>query len=101
MKTNVSQASVSFSFYGNGVQFFGAKRQNYSSYEIFINSKAYPVSDASSSDYEGHFQVSLFSTIALPVGYHTVQMTNMEQKTLDLDFVCGCSISNKHMTDYL
>jgi len=87
MKTNVSQASVSFSFYGNGVQIFGAKRQNYSSYQISINSKTYPTAAASSSDYQGDFQASLFSTIALPVGYHNVQMTNMEQKTLDLDFI--------------
>lgn len=100
MKTNVSQASVSFSFYGNGVQIFGAKRQNYSSYQISINTKAYPVADASSSDYQGDFQTSLFSTIALPVGYHTVQMTNTEPKTLDLDFVCGRSIRKKRTTDH-
>ena len=88
MKTNVSQASASFSFYGNGVQLFGAKRQNYSEYQISIDSKTYPTSDASASDPQGIFQTSLFSTIGLAVGYHTVQMTNVEQETLDLDFVC-------------
>jgi hypothetical protein len=93
MKTNVSQASVSFSFYGNGVQLFGAKRQNYSRYQISIDSKTYPISDASSSYPQGVFQTSLFSTIALPVGYHTIQMTNIDHNTLDLDFVCEHSCS--------
>ena len=88
MKTNVSQASASFAFYGNGVQIFGAKRQNYSRYQVSIDSMIYPIRDASVSDPQGTFQTSLFSTIALREGYHTVRLTNIDRAPLDLDFVC-------------
>jgi hypothetical protein len=87
MRTNVSQASASFSFYGNGVQIFGAKRQNYSHYRVSIDSVTYPIRDASVTDPQGTFQTSLFSTIALAEGYHTVRLTNIDQAPLDLDFV--------------
>jgi hypothetical protein len=85
MRTNVSRASASFTFYGNGVQIFGAKRQNFSRYQVSIDSKVYPIRDASVSDPLGSFQTSLFSTIALAVGYHTVRLTNIDQAPLDLD----------------
>lgn len=86
MLTQTAQADVSFYFYGTGVQLYGAKRQNHGTYQISIDSVVYPPVNGSVPD-PGYFQTSLFSTSSLTNGYHTVRMTNLESRYLDLDFV--------------
>lgn len=86
MVTQTAKADVSFYFYGTGVQLYGAQRQNHGTYQISIDSVVYAPRNASATSPE-YFQTSLFSTVALKNGYHTVRMTNLESKSLDLDFV--------------
>ncbi|KAF9522649.1 hypothetical protein CPB83DRAFT_887409 [Crepidotus variabilis] len=87
MVTNASQASVSFSFYGTGVQLFGSKRQGHGFYQISIDSLVYPQVNGGVNDTQGQFNVQLFSTVALAAGYHTVKMTNLGTGDLDLDYL--------------
>ena len=88
MVTKTARADVSFYFYGTGVQLFGAKRANHGQFQVSIDSKVYTPVNGSAPD-PGTFQTSLFSTVALKNGYHTVRVTNLESNYLDLDFVCA------------
>jgi len=104
MVTQTARADMTFYFYGIGVQLYGAKRSNHGQYQISIDSKVYNPVNGSAPD-PGNFQASLFNTVALENGYHTVRLTNLESNYLDLDFVCcaGCffivlSILNKRFT---
>lgn len=87
MVTNVANANVSFSFYGTGVQIYGAKRQKYGQFQITIDGLVYSPQNGASVN--PIFQTALFSTVALNEGYHTVTMANLGAG-LDIDFVC-CS----------
>jgi hypothetical protein len=78
---------MSFYFYGSSLQLYGAKRLNHGAYQISIDSVVYPAVNGSVPD-PGTFQTPLFSTTDLTTGYHTVKMTNLESRYLDLDFVC-------------
>ena len=78
---------MSFYFYGSSLQLSGAKRLNHGAYQISIDSVVYPAVNGSVPD-PGIFQTPLFSIIELDSGYHTVRMTNLESRYLDLDFVC-------------
>ena len=85
MVTNTANASISFHFYGTNVQLYGAKRLNHGAYHISVDSVVYSDMNGSVAD-PGIFQTPLFSTY-LTSGYHTVIMTNLESRYLDLDFV--------------
>ena len=85
MVTNVAKANVSFSFYGTGVQIYGAKREQHGQFQITIDELVYTPQDGASVT--PVFQTALFSTVALNEGYHTVTMTNLGAG-LDIDFVC-------------
>ncbi|KAF8971160.1 hypothetical protein BDZ97DRAFT_1753486 [Flammula alnicola] len=87
MVTQVDRADVSFTFYGTGVQLYGAKRPNHGPYQISIDSFVYPQVNGSDPDDPGTFQTALFSTVALNNGYHTVRMTNLGTAFLDIDFI--------------
>lgn len=89
MSTQVNKANVSFTFYGNGVQIFGSKRPNHGTYFIDIDSKQYPPVSGNAT-FPGTYQTSLFATVALNTGYHTVTMINNEAALLDIDFVSPC-----------
>jgi len=91
MVTQTAQADVSFYFYGTGVQLYGAKRQNHGTFQISIDSVVYTPVNGSVS-YPEAFQTALFTTNALKNGYHTVRMTNLESRYLDLDFVRSVQI---------
>ncbi|KIM45457.1 hypothetical protein M413DRAFT_66291 [Hebeloma cylindrosporum] len=84
--TQTENAAMSFSFYGTGVQLYGAKRLNHGAYQVSIDSSVYPAVNGSVPD-PGTFQTALFSTTNLTSGYHTVRMTNLEARYLDLDFI--------------
>lgn len=86
MVTNGTEAEVSFTFYGTGVQLWGAKRPNHGYYQISIDSWVYPQVNGATNDTQ--FQISLFSSIALQYNYHTVKMKNVGRAFLDLDTVC-------------
>jgi hypothetical protein len=85
MVTNVVNANVSFSFYGTGVQIYGAKREQHGQFQITIDGLVYTPQNGASVN--SIFQTALFSTVALNEGYHTVTMTNLGAG-LDIDFVC-------------
>ncbi|CAA7260591.1 unnamed protein product [Cyclocybe aegerita] len=85
MVTNVLHATVSFSFYGTGVQLLGAKRQNHSFYQISIDTITYP--QVNGLDEKGTFQTPLFNTVALANGNHNVTMQNLGTELLDIDFI--------------
>ncbi|KAF5328847.1 hypothetical protein D9619_011703 [Psilocybe cf. subviscida] len=84
MVTNVVNANVSFSFYGTGVQIYGAKRQQHGSFQITIDGLVYTPQNGASVN--PVFQTALFSTVALNEGYHTVTMANLGAG-LDIDFL--------------
>ncbi|KAF5328853.1 hypothetical protein D9619_011705 [Psilocybe cf. subviscida] len=84
MVTNVANANVSFSFYGTGVQIYGAKRERHGQFLINIDGLTYPPQNGASVT--PTFQTALFSTVALNEGYHTVTMTNLGSQ-LDIDFL--------------
>ncbi len=85
MVTNGTQADVTFTFYGTGVQVWGAKRPNHGYYQISIDSLVYPQVNGATNDTQ--FQISLFSSIALRDSYHSIQMENVGRAFLDLDTV--------------
>ncbi|KAJ3512633.1 hypothetical protein NLJ89_g3413 [Agrocybe chaxingu] len=85
MVTTVLHATVSFSFYGTGVQLLGAKRQNHSHYQISIDTITYP--QVNGLDEKGSFQTPLFNTVALANGNHNVTMQNLGTGLLDIDFI--------------
>ncbi|KDR75003.1 hypothetical protein GALMADRAFT_226651 [Galerina marginata CBS 339.88] len=87
MVTQNLRADVSFSFYGTGVQIYGAKRPNHGYYQISIDSTVYPQVNGAVTDDPGTFQTALFSAVALKNGYHTVRMTNLGTAFLDIDFL--------------
>lgn len=89
MVTQAPNASVSFSFYGTGVQIYGAKRVNHGPYQVQIDSTVYPQVSGKASNPE-IFQTALFSTVALNNGFHNVTMKNVGSgnTALDIDFVC-------------
>ncbi|KAF8962461.1 hypothetical protein BDZ97DRAFT_1920528 [Flammula alnicola] len=87
MMTQVDRADISFTFYGTGVQLYGAKRPNHGLYQISIDSVVYPQVNGSDPNDPGTFQTALFSTVALSNGYHTVRMMNLGTALLDIDFI--------------
>lgn len=90
MDTQLLEANVSFTFYGTGVQIYGAKRSNHGNYQIKIDQTVYSPVSGNAAD-PGTFQTALFSAPSLNLGYHTVTMTNLGSSPgsnfLDIDFV--------------
>lgn len=85
MRTNVDGATVFFVFYGVNVQIYGALRSTHGFYQIGIDTKLYPpVNGQTTPD---SFQKTLFATVALQNGAHTVKMTNQGKTFTDLDFI--------------
>jgi len=99
MKTSKADSEVSFKFYGTGLQLFGSKRQSNGLYQITIDEWTYKPANA--YDVSGIYQTSLFSSVALTPGLHTVWMKNLGNTTLDLDFVCParvCGVASVSLT---
>ncbi|PPQ97792.1 hypothetical protein CVT26_012839 [Gymnopilus dilepis] len=91
MVTQLPNANVSFTFYGTGVQIYGAKRSNHGNYQIKIDQTVYSPVSGNAAD-PGTFQTALFSAPSLNLGVHTVTMTNLGGTTqgsnfLDIDFL--------------
>ncbi|KAH9484977.1 A type blood alpha-D-galactosamine galactosaminidase [Psilocybe cubensis] len=84
--TSRNNANASFSFYGTGVQIFGAKRNNHGPYQVTIDSTTYAQVSGQAAD-PGSFQTSLFSTVALTNGFHKVTIVNQGSTFLDIDFI--------------
>lgn len=85
MVTQVINASVTFTFYGTGVQLYGAQRSDHGLYRVTLDSHVYTLNGQANGTES--FQVSLFQSAALTNGLHTVTVVNLGTK-LDLDFVC-------------
>ena len=87
MVTQVANATFSFTFYGTGVQLYGAERADHGLYQVTINTRLYDPVNGQANGTQ-HFQTSLFGTVALANGFHTVKVQNLGTTKLDLDFVC-------------
>ena len=85
--TQINGANASFAFFGTGVQIYGGKRSDHGRYQVTIDSVDYPPASGV-EPVTPLFQTSLFSTITLLSGYHTVTITNLQALFLDVDFVC-------------
>lgn len=85
MRTNVDGATVFFVFYGINVQIYGAYRSTHGFYQIGIDTKLYPPINGQTTP--DSFQKTLFATVALQNGAHTVKMTNEGKTFTDLDFI--------------
>ncbi|KAF8800280.1 hypothetical protein BYT27DRAFT_7118036 [Phlegmacium glaucopus] len=85
--TQVANASVSFTFYGTGVQLYGAQRADHGSYQVTIDSHTYSPANGKVNGTEEVFQTQLFQTAALQNGLHKVTMVNLGTTKLDLDFI--------------
>jgi len=83
--TQTQGGVASFTFNGTGVNIFGSKRANHGFYQIAMDGAGLsPVSGQATPD---QFQVSLFNTSALPMGQHTVTLTNQGSSFVDIDFI--------------
>lgn len=88
MVTQVVNASVSFTFFGSGLQLYGANRPTHGSYQVTIDSRIYPPVDGGVSAGHEVFQAPLFQTAALKTGFHKLTVVNLGSLEFDLDFVC-------------
>lgn len=87
MVTQVANASFSFTFYGTGVQLYGAERANHGLYQVFIDTFEYPQTSGQLNGTE-RFQTVLFQTLGLTQGKHVLTVVNLGNTTFDVDFVC-------------
>ena len=88
MVTHAVNASVSFTFFGTGVQLFGAERPNHGLYQVTVDSLVYPPVNGSKSAGQEIFQTQLFSTVALKNDFHKLTVVNLGATQFDVDFVC-------------
>ena len=88
MVTQAVNASVSFTFFGSGLQLYGAERPNHGLYQVTIDSRVYPPVDGSVSAGQEAFQTQLFQTVALKSGFHKLTVVNLGATQFDVDFVC-------------
>lgn len=82
--TQLAGETVSFTFNGTGVQIYGAKRDNHGQYQVRIDGTDNPPQNGFASP--SQFQAVLFSTSSLQPGLHTVTLTNLEDKFVDIDY---------------
>jgi hypothetical protein len=84
--TNSRDAKAFITFNGTGVQIFGSKTDDHGRYSVSLDGAT-----AASFDGKGvgeSFQTSLYSARNLPIGQHTVTITNLEEgRYLDIDYV--------------
>ena len=103
MVTQATNASVSFTFSGTGVQLYGAERADHGLYQVTIDSHVYPPVNGQVNGTEEVFQTQLFQTVALKNGLHKVTIVNLDTMKLDLDFVCflllNCVFANHVLTN--
>jgi hypothetical protein len=82
--TSAQGAAASFDFNGTGVWLFGARNSTYGDYIISVDGQVVSQGNAGSST--AQFQTALGGTSGLPMGKHTVVLTN-SGSGVDLDSV--------------
>jgi hypothetical protein len=82
--TNAPGAKASFSFYGNGVQLYGATSMNHGPYTVALDGAA-PVA-YNGSQVAFRPQQLLYVAAGLPTGMHTVTLANTGTTYTDLDY---------------
>lgn len=87
MVTQEVNASVSFTFFGSGLQLYGAERPNHGLYQVTIDSRVYPPANGSVSAGQEAFQTQLQS-VAPKSGFHKLTVVNLGATQFDVDFVC-------------
>lgn len=83
--TQVQGASVSFTFTGTGVWFFGAKLPSYGGYNLAIDGKTVTSGSATSS--AAQFDALLGGAGGLSNGKHTAVLSTTDGSGIDLDQV--------------
>lgn len=87
MVTQVVNASVSFTFFGSGLQLYGAERPTHGLYQVTIDSRTYSPANGDVSAGREVFQAPLFQTAALKTGFHKLTVVNLGNSEFDLDFL--------------
>jgi hypothetical protein len=86
--TNVSQANVTFEFWGNSIRIFGGRNRNHGNFKVQIDDQVFD-SLGDHSKAPNSFQQPLFEQSGLLSGKHAVVVTNMQEgMVVDIDFVC-------------
>jgi hypothetical protein len=84
--TNARDAKATITFTGTSVQVFGAKRDDHGKYSVTLDGTL-------AGSYDGRsaldmFKQPLYTALSLPMGLHTVVVTNLEEgQYLDIDYV--------------
>jgi hypothetical protein len=91
--TNVTGASVSFTFYGTAVEIFGSRRRDSGRYQVTLDDKPFEVENATSTISD--FRASLFVKKGLSKREHTVVLENREAKNRDIDYVGTATFDNQ------
>ncbi|KAL1734883.1 hypothetical protein EV714DRAFT_280895 [Schizophyllum commune] len=102
MATNSMGATMSFTFNGSAIAIYGSKRFNHGRYQNQIVDRAdrvflqIKIDGDFVTEQDGHadpdqFQQELFSADDLDAGLHTVELTNLEQKFVDVDYITWAS----------
>ncbi|KAF9453635.1 hypothetical protein P691DRAFT_579221 [Macrolepiota fuliginosa MF-IS2] len=90
MATNTTNATVSFTFFGNSIKIYGGKRGNHGPFQVQVDDKVYDEQDGFAPD-PGVFQWMMFSANAsdgLKDDHHNVTVSNRGAAAfLDIDFV--------------
>lgn len=86
MFTQIANASFSFTFYGTGVQVYGAERADHGLYQVIIDIFQYPQTSGQLNGTE-RFQTLLFQTTGLKNEMHVLRVVNLGNTTFDLDFI--------------
>ncbi|KAH6911777.1 hypothetical protein BKA70DRAFT_1268486 [Coprinopsis sp. MPI-PUGE-AT-0042] len=84
--SRLSNATVSFEYYGSKVTISGSRRINHGTHRVSIDGEWRPAesSNVESEDLE-EFQTTLFEEV-VENGQHRVTMVNLEDKWVDVDF---------------
>ncbi|KAF8989987.1 hypothetical protein BDQ17DRAFT_1314063 [Cyathus striatus] len=90
--TNTQGTSMSFVYYGFGIQIYGAKRFNHGDYRVDVdNGTTYSCSSTGGTGLppsNDTFQQSLFDySTPITESWHSITITNEENKYLDIDFI--------------
>ncbi|KAL1753119.1 hypothetical protein FB107DRAFT_292636 [Schizophyllum commune] len=102
MATNSMGATMSFTFNGSAIGIYGSKRFNHGRYQNQIVERAdrrspqIKIDGDFVTEQDGHadpdqFQQELFSADDLDAGLHTVELTNLEQKFVAVDYISWTS----------
>ncbi|KAL1745375.1 hypothetical protein HDZ31DRAFT_73608 [Schizophyllum fasciatum] len=89
MATKTMGATMAFTFNGSAVAIYGARRPNHGRYQIKLDGEFVAEMDGHAD--QDKLQQELYSVDGLDAsrgaGPHTIELTNLEQQFLDVDFI--------------